>query len=81
MLRQAVQGAPLFINAGTLLAFLLLPHATRTLVAFKAIALAFIAGNFLFGIITEYRIWFELIPLALYGLEQAVRADAPGPLS
>jgi hypothetical protein len=75
-LRQLSLGYPLLANGGTLLAFLLLPNASRTLVAFKAIALAFAAGNFLFGVITESRIWFEMIPLALYGLEAALRSEA-----
>jgi hypothetical protein len=75
-LRQLSLGYPLLANGGTLLAFLLLPNASRTLVAFKAIALAFAAGNFLFGIITESRIWFEMIPLALYGLEGTLRSEA-----
>lgn len=75
-LRQLSLGYPLLVNGGTLLAFLLLPGASRTLVAFKAIALAFVAGNFLFGIVTEARIWFEMIPLALYGLEGALRSEA-----
>lgn len=74
-LRQLSLGYPLLVNGGTLLAFLLLPNASRTLVAFKAIALAFVAGNFLFGIVTESRIWFEMIPLALYGLEQNLRSE------
>ena len=68
-LRELGEGYPLAINGGTLLAFLLLPNANRTLVTFKLIALTFFAGNFLFGVITEYRVWFEMIPLALYGLE------------
>jgi len=75
-LRKLALGYPLAVNGGTLLAFLLLPHASRTLLGFKAIALAFVAGNFLFGIITESRIWFEMIPLALYALEQSVRSAA-----
>jgi len=74
-LRQLALGLPLAVNGGTLLGFLLLPHASRTIVAFKAIALAFAAGNFLFGVITEYRIWFEMIPLALHGLDGALRPD------
>ncbi len=77
-LRQLGTGVPLLVNAGTLLAFLLLPHAGRTLVTFKAIALAFALGNLLFGVITEARIWFELIPLALYALDQALVHPASG---
>jgi hypothetical protein len=78
-LRQLGQGMPLLVNGGTLLAFLLLPNASRTIVCFKAIALAFALGNLLFGVITEYRIWFELVPLALIGLEQAMVRPEPEP--
>ena len=71
---------PLFylINAGTLLAFLLLPAPTRKIRALKLIALAFSLGNFLFGIVEEYRIWLELIPFALYALDYASRQVLPG---
>ena len=72
-LRKLVRGLPLFVNAGTLVAFLLLPSASPTIRTFKWIALAFAAGNLLFGVITEYRIWFEMIPLALYALEGSLR--------
>jgi hypothetical protein len=68
-LRQLATGLPFIVNAGTLAAFLLVPGAGRTLRTFKLVALAFAAGNFLFGVITEFRIWFELIPLALWALD------------
>ena len=67
-LRELAQGYPLAVNGGTLLALLLLPASRRELVAFKAIAAAFVVGNYLFGMVSEFRIWFEMIPLALYGL-------------
>jgi hypothetical protein len=60
---------PLLVNSGTLLGFLLLPSVNRTMLALKTIAIAFILGNFMFGGITEYRIWFEMIPLAMYGFD------------
>jgi len=62
---------PLIINSGTLLAFFLLPIHDRRMLALKLIAVFFIAGNMFFGNIFEYRIWFEMIPFALYGLEIA----------
>jgi hypothetical protein len=62
---------PLLINAGTLLAFLLLPIFDKKMLSLKLIAALFILGNFVFGVIFEYRIWFEMIPFALYGLEIA----------
>lgn len=62
---------PFFINSGTLLAFILLPIYDRKMLALKLIAALFIVGNMFFGNIFEYRIWFEMIPFALYGLEIA----------
>jgi hypothetical protein len=75
--RQLATGLPFFVNAGTLVAFLLAPAAGPTLRTFKLIAVVFGAGSFLFGVITEFRIWFELIPLALFALDENLRsADA-----
>ena len=68
-LRQLTVGHPIFINAGTLLAFLLLPGRSQRLWMLRTICLLFSAGIFVCGIIAEYRIWFEMIPIALYGLE------------
>lgn len=62
---------PVFINAGTLLAFLLLPIYNQKILGMKFIAGLFMLGNLLFGNIFEYRIWFEMIPFALYGIEIA----------
>ncbi|HUI89725.1 MAG TPA: hypothetical protein VLX61_13490 [Anaerolineales bacterium] len=71
-----------FINAGTLLSFLIIPAPEKKIVSLKIIALLFAVGNFLFGLILEYRIWFELIPFALYAIASIsypdpVRADEP----
>jgi len=60
---------PFFVNAGTLLALILLPITNKNILVFKIIAAFFILGNFLFGNIIEYRIWFELTPFALYALD------------
>ncbi len=59
---------PVWINAGTFLALLLLPNKNRTVLMLKCVASLFAVSVFLFGIIREYRIWFEAIPLALHGL-------------
>ena len=67
---------PLLINAGTLLIFLLLPIYGRKMLALKVIAIFFILGNFAFGVIYEYRIWFEMIPFALYGMEVALNGSS-----
>lgn len=74
-LRQLLTGYPLLVNAGTLLAFLVLPTSRRELLGLKVVAAAFIAGNFLFGVVNEFRIWFEMIPLSLYGLRFGYLAD------
>jgi len=60
---------PFLVNGGTLLAFFLLPSYDKTVRALKGLAAVFVIGNFSFGIITEYRIWFEMIPFALYSLD------------
>ena len=60
---------PVFLNAGLLVAMLLLPISDRRIGMLKALAVLFAAGNFLFGLVTEYRIWFELIPLSLYAID------------
>jgi hypothetical protein len=69
---------PLMINAGTLLSLALLPALNRKLLALKVLALLFAAGNFLFGTVMEYRIWFELIPFALYAIDSALIGGTAG---
>ena len=67
---------PLLVNAGTLLALFLLPHRDSRVLMLKIVALFFTANLLLFGRITEYRIWFEMIPLALYSLELTCLREA-----
>jgi hypothetical protein len=62
---------PFLINAGTLLSFFVLPAVHPKVSALKVIAVLFAAGNFLFGTVLEFRIWFELIPFALFAVESA----------
>jgi hypothetical protein len=62
-------GHPLFINAGLLAALLLLPCSDRRILGWKVIALLFIVGNMLFGLINEYRIWLELVPPSLQAID------------
>ena len=64
-IKTFVQEPIILANAGTLFAMLVVPVWTRNVLLFKTIAVCFIANNFLFGVINEYRIWFELIPLSL----------------
>jgi len=61
--------SPIFIDAGLLFALLLLPTGKRPLAMLKLIAVGFVLGNFFFGEILEYRIWFEIIPISLYALD------------
>ena len=66
----------LFVDAGLLLVLLFLPLKPYPLAMFKVIALIFLVGNLVFGVITEYRIWFEMIPLALYGIDLTLLSPA-----
>ncbi len=71
---------PVFlVNAGSLLAFLILPTSDKKLVALKILAGVFALGNFLFGTILEFRIWFELIPFALYAIGSLSYREEPAP--
>lgn len=60
---------PFLINSGLLLSLMILPLRSKTILMFKLVAAVFIISNLIFGMITEYRIWFELIPLSLFGLQ------------
>ena len=60
-------------NAGLLCAYLFVPNASRFQWVLKSICLIFILGAFSRGIISEVRIWFELIPVALIGLDAFIR--------
>lgn len=68
---------PLFINSGLLAALLLLPVTDRRILGWKVIALLFIAGNMLFGIINEYRIWLELVPPSLQAIHLHFTRQVP----
>ncbi|MBD3222796.1 hypothetical protein GF314_16335 [bacterium] len=59
---------PAWLNAGTLVALLILPGRERWLTTLRAVAAVFLVATFLFGVVSEYRIWFELAPLAVYAL-------------
>jgi hypothetical protein len=66
---------PIFINAGTLVALAALPGRSRALSMVRWVAAAFAASTLFFGMISEYRIWFELAPLAAYALAERFNAD------
>jgi hypothetical protein len=53
----------LFVNAGALFIMMLIPWRNRRDVVFKLLAVVFIIGQFLCGSISEFRIWYELLPL------------------
>lgn len=61
--------SPLFINGGTFIALLCFPIVNKKMVMLKCIAIAFAVGNFFFAVIWEYRVWFEMIPVTLLGIE------------
>jgi len=61
---------PVFVNAGTLMVLYLSPSTDRRVTAVKVVAALFTLGNLLFSEIREYRIWFEMIPLSLFAIEQ-----------
>ena len=63
-----LKGLPLLVNGGTLLTLLILPPVNQTAYALRAIGFVFVTCILLFGLIDEYRIFFEMIPFALYSL-------------
>ena len=67
---------PFFINSGTLLAFYLIPHMEKNILYLKLISIPFVLGNLIYGNLIEYRIWFEMIPFALYSLHSATTTQA-----
>lgn len=76
-LRLLVTRPLLLANAGSLLALFLVPSKNQTVLLFKGIAILFTLNIFIFGIATEYRIWFEMIPLSLYALYAWFWGDDP----
>lgn len=62
----------LFTNAGALLIMMLIPWRNGRDVAFKILAVVFIIGQFLCGIIIEFRIWYELLPLGWMTISEAL---------
>jgi TPR repeat protein len=54
----------LFVNAGTLAAVLLLDWRTRKFWPYKLLIVLFVAGQLLYGMINEFRIFMEVLPLS-----------------
>lgn len=66
---------PLFVNSGLMMAILLVPTLNANIRALKLISIPFVMGIMVFGVVTEYRIWFEMIPFSLYALDVAIYGD------
>lgn len=60
---------PLLVNAGLLLSLFVLPFKNRVIIMLKVTALLFALGILFFGVINEFRIWFEMLPVSLYALD------------
>lgn len=60
---------PLLVNAGLLLSLFILPFRNKTINMLKVTVLLFTLGILVFGVINEFRIWFEMIPVSLYALD------------
>ncbi|MGB7745817.1 MAG: tetratricopeptide repeat protein, partial [Verrucomicrobiia bacterium] len=67
----------LFANAGSLLIILLIPWRNRRDVVFKLLIMSFIIGEFFCGIIKEFRIWYELLPLGWMMIADTLLKDRP----
>jgi NADH:ubiquinone oxidoreductase subunit 6 (subunit J) len=59
---------PLMVNAGTLVALWLLPGRPPIVRVFQVLSVLITVNLLVFGRIMEYRIFFELIPLAVFAL-------------
>jgi hypothetical protein len=69
---------PILVNGGLLIALFLTSWRDRSLLMLKTVAIVFAANIVVFGMINEYRIWFEMIPVALYALEIVYFGDSSG---
>ena len=67
----------LFTNAGALFIMMLIPWRNRRDVVFKILAVVFIIGQFLCGIIIEFRIWYEILPLGWMVISEALSSRCP----
>ena len=67
----------LFANAGALFIMMMIPWRNRRDVVFKILTVAFIIGQFLCGIISEFRIWYELLPLGWMVISETLSRHFP----
>jgi len=61
---------PIWLNAGTLAALALIPSRIRLVSLTRTVAVCFALSIFVFGVVSEYRIWFEMAPLAVVALSR-----------
>ena len=67
----------LFANAGSLFIIMLLPWRNRRDVVFKLLMVVFVIGEFFWGTINEFRIWYELLPLGWMMIADTVLPGRP----
>ncbi len=60
----------IFVNAGLLVSFLLMPTLSKQALLLKIITVCFTIGILVWGVAYEYRIWLEVIPVCLLGLAE-----------
>ena len=63
----------LVANAGALVLMMLVPWQNRRDVLFRLVIVVFAAGQFLYGSITEVRVWYEVLPLGWILINEAVQ--------
>jgi len=61
-----------FVNAGTLLVMMVLPWRTYREMLFKLTAVVFATGVILFGVVIEFRVWYEILPLGWILISEAI---------
>ena len=66
-----------FVNAGSLFIIILLPWRNRREVVFKLMIFVFVLAQFFCGIIREFRIWYELLPLGWMLIADTLLKDEP----
>jgi hypothetical protein len=66
---------PILLNGGLLVVLFVLPGALPHIRAWRAIGLAFIAGNLIAGRISEWRIFLELVPPTVWMLVKSVEGE------
>ena len=66
-----------FANGGTLVAVLLLGWQRRFL-PYMAVIIVFLAGQFMYGGFSEFRIFMQILPLSLIVLTERLQHEKPG---